>query len=233
MIIGINGKVGSGKDTVGMLIQALTMKSPTDGKGPTRYSEDPLLYLQNYEGKPNLKGGWGIKKFASKLKQIASLLTGIPAEKFEDQEFKKTYLGKEWVTITDHGSDTKYMTVREFLQKLGTDAVREGLHTETWVNALFADYKVQGAISIGQTYSAIDLPNWIITDCRFPNEAAAIRERNGLVIRVVRPGDNKGDLHPSEVAMDRYSFDYIIHNDGNLEVLLAKVKEFMSTIMAS
>ena len=32
---------------------------------------------------------WEIKKFAGKLKQIASLLTGIPIEKFEDQEFKK------------------------------------------------------------------------------------------------------------------------------------------------
>lgn len=39
---------------------------------------------------------WQIKRFAAKLKQIASLLTGIPVEKFEDQAFKETYLGPEW-----------------------------------------------------------------------------------------------------------------------------------------
>lgn len=30
-----------------------------------------------------------LKSYGDKLKQIASLLTGIPVEKFEDQEFKK------------------------------------------------------------------------------------------------------------------------------------------------
>jgi dephospho-CoA kinase len=64
-LIGISGKIGSGKDTVAAIIQE--------------------LYPQ-YE----------VKKFAGKLKDIASILTGIPVEKFEDQEFKKTDLGKEW-----------------------------------------------------------------------------------------------------------------------------------------
>lgn len=62
-IIAISGKIGSGKSTVGEIIQGL------------------MITNNNEE--------WELKLFAGKLKQIASLLTGIPVEKFEDQEFKK------------------------------------------------------------------------------------------------------------------------------------------------
>jgi hypothetical protein len=81
-----------------------------------------------------------VKKFAGKLKQIASLLTGIPVEKFEDQEFKKLDMNPEWG-----------MTYREFLQNLGTEAMRDGLHTNVWVNALFADYVPISDISKSNT----------------------------------------------------------------------------------
>ena len=106
MIIGINGKIGSGKDTIGEIIQGLCLTN----KG------------QVFE----------IKKFAGKLKLIGSILCGTPVENFEDQEFKKQPMSLEWE-----------MTYREFLQKLGTEAMRNGLHTNVWCNALFSDYSVQ------------------------------------------------------------------------------------------
>ena len=73
---------------------------------------------------------WEIKKFAGKLKVIAEILSGVPKINFEDQEFKKQDMGPEWG-----------MTYRDLLQKLGTEAMRNGLHENVWVNALFADYK--------------------------------------------------------------------------------------------
>ena len=90
MIIGINGKIGSGKDTVGKIIQWLT-KPELDGQyiGFQTYDDYTLEKLSPFK----------IKKFAGKLKQIASLLTGIDVEKFEDQEFKKTYLSEEWGAV--------------------------------------------------------------------------------------------------------------------------------------
>jgi len=80
MIIGINGKIGSGKDTVGKIIQWLT-KPELDGQyiGFQTYDDATLERLSPFK----------IKKFAGKLKQTASLLTGIPIEMWEDQEFKK------------------------------------------------------------------------------------------------------------------------------------------------
>ena len=240
MIIGINGKIGSGKDTIGEIIQGLCLTN----KG------------QVFE----------IKKFAGKLKQIGSILSGIPVEKFEDQDFKKTNLEKNWDVKSkyrDRRPPTP-MTVREFLQKLGTEAMRDGLHTNVWVNALFADYKPTQMVSsfpaptTEEEYIAQQgYPNWIITDMRFPNEMEAVVERKGITIRVVRypktveqsrgpenietvPFDptnhkhmslwkgNLSRLHASETALDDAEFDYEIINDGTIEDLIDKVREILT-----
>jgi hypothetical protein len=221
MIIGINGKIGSGKDTVGKIIQWLT-KPELDGSyiGFQTYDDITLDRVSD----------WKIKKFAGKLKQTASLLTGIPVEKFEDQEFKKTLLGPEWGTVKPNPlnaipvfEDVQFnelMSVREFLQKLGTEAMREGLHTNVWVNALFADYNRESFRSDVKT-------NWIITDMRFPNEMEAVELREGVTIKVVRPGTAVG-THPSETALDDAYFDHVISNDGTIEDLIEKVRQVLT-----
>lgn len=233
MIIGINGKIGSGKDTVGKIIQYLVANKNL----PKNMQYHSLEELDNGA---ELYSNWKVKKFAGKLKQIASLLTGIPIEKFEDQEFKKTNLGSEWDTELEYLIP---MTVREFLQKLGTEAMRNGLHTNVWVNALFADYKYEIHRSEVPTRAAgfIDqhvYPNWIITDMRFPNEMEAVVKRNGITIRVIRSFNHKmgsketgtldlTPLHPSETALDDAEFDYEIINDGTIEDLIEKVREIL------
>lgn len=144
MIIGINGKIGHGKDTVGRIIQYLTL--------PGERSE--YIGVQTYDDTTlERNSSFKIKKFAGKLKQVGSLLTGIPVEMFEDQEFKKSLLGEQWGTVRINPlnavpvfEDVKFnelMSVREFLQKLGTEAMRNGLHVNAWCNALFSDYYVQ------------------------------------------------------------------------------------------
>jgi len=187
-----------------------------------------------------IRSDWKIKKFAGKLKQIASILTGIPVENFEDQEFKKTILGSEWGTVQNVPlnsippfADMQFnvmMSVREFLQRLGTEAMREGLHTNVWVNALFADYVETESIFRGKVIEKHALPNWIITDMRFPNELESVEKRHGITIRVTRPaekGKNTARLHPSETSLDKAKFDYEIINDGTMEELVKKVREIL------
>ena len=197
MIIGVSGYSGSGKDLVGTMIQFLASRNNAKVS-----LEDILDFPINHQYWLEEQSGWEIKKWAGKLKTIASMLTGIPVEKFEDQEFKKTDLGPEWD-----------MTVRDFLQKLGTDAVRDGLHTNAWVNALIADYTNEY--------------KWFITDTRFPNEAEAIRKKDGILIRVERPGVKPINNHPSETGLDDYTFDHVIKNNGSIEDLLLKVKSIL------
>jgi hypothetical protein len=212
MLIGISGYSGSGKDTVGRIIQYISCKSKKDIK-----LKDALKIESDWWREE--QSGWEIKKFAGKLKQIASILTGIPIQNFESQGFKNTLLGPEWdVNKYNHRTndvEKKKMSVREFLQKLGTDGLRAGLHDQVWINALFADY-VPDEEGI--------YPNWIITDVRFPNEFKAIKDQGGFVIRLNRPGYTPVNAHASEIALDDYQFDETIVNKGDLYELMDTIE---------
>ena len=227
MIIGINGYAGSGKDTVGTIIQYLQADTDLPLKGVLKKTAHHEWWLEE-------RSGWEIKKWAGKLKDIASLLTGIPVKDFEDQEFKTSLLGPEWGTVTLNPlnsipvfADIEFnhlITVREFLQRLGTDAVRDKLHTNAWVNALMADYKPGPFYPDVAIEEHAKLPNWIITDTRFPNEAQAIKDKGGIVIRVDRPGVKPINDHPSEVGLDDWDFDYKIANVSDLKSLSLTVR---------
>lgn len=217
MIIGINGYSGSGKDTVGKLIQVASCNTIPDGHD----IEELISNYTQHEWWLEEQSGWEIKKWAGKLKTIASLLTGIPVEKFEDQQFKNTALGREWCYPTQWQGREHWveMSVREFLQKLGTDGLRTGLHENTWVNALMADYEGLYDIDTDST----TWPKWVITDTRFPNEAKAIKKAGGIVIRVDRPGYKPINDHPSETGLDDWDFDHRIMNGSDLVSLLFTV----------
>lgn len=202
-LIGLNGYSSVGKDAVGQII----------------LSHD---------------SSWEIKKFAGKLKQIASILTGIDEDMFEDQDFKKSSLPSMWDKVmlekkffpkeTLHTEDIRPMTVRQFLQELGTDAMRNGLHDNVWVNALMADYQPVLADRAPQGW---DWPNWVVTDTRFPNEAQAIEAAGGFIIRVDRPGIKPINNHPSEVGLDNWNFKYKILNGSDLTSLAFTVENIL------
>jgi len=234
-IIGVFGYAGSGKDTVGKLIQYNMSKTRIPIKEVIEDYSNNEWWLEE-------QSGWEIKKWAGKLKTIASLITGIEVEKFEDQEFKKTNLGPEWNITKQYESDAPWiaeggesyeepMTVRDLLQILGTEAMREGLHTNVWVNALMADYKPGPFYPDVSAEDHAKLPNWIITDTRFPNEAQAIKDKGGMVIKVDRPGVGPVNGHPSEDALKDYNFDYVIHNNGSINDLDKKVIEFINNFI--
>ena len=215
MILGISGRIGSGKDTVGNIIQMLAL------------TNDPTV-------------NWEIKKYAGKLKEIASILTGATLEQLEDQDFKKREMGPEWG-----------ITYRELLQKVGTEAMRNVIHENVWVNALMADYNNGASIEIkdvnatfmGAKIESVKVKqeesNWIITDMRFPNEMDAVKAKGGITIRVNRPYSTTGgngipatfsqtQFHPSETALDNHEFDYVIDNNGSISDLIDKVRTILT-----
>lgn len=121
------------------------------------------------------------------------------------------------------------LTPRLLLQLLGTEAGRQIIHPNIWVNALFSEYK--GYLSeskLDKTWVYTNIyPNWVVSDVRFPNEAEAIKKRGGILIKVIR--DNIPILdHESEIALDNYDkWDYIIENNGLFEELIDKVEEIL------
>lgn len=256
-IIAFSGKIGSGKDLCGKIIQYLTQKENT-GKTIDEY------FKQSFE---NRKHQWQIVKFADALKDIVCILTGCTREQLEDIDFKNSKLNDDWITysygIIERGKQTgkrknislntynkiidvneqihhdarvnNSLTYRELLQKLGTDLLRNQLHENVWVNALFSKYTKylyqydKNSKDLDEGYTWKD-PNWIITDCRFENEAKAVKDRSGILIRVNREditSQNKLNPHTSETALDNYKFDYIIDNNSTIEDLIIKVKEIL------
>ena len=276
MIIGISGKIGSGKDTIGQIIQYLTAQK--EHKGAIDLS------FRDFKDYAFYNGDWEIKKFAYKLKQITALLLGVTVERLEDREFKEKELGEEWTVYYNSNAfgklfssreelldyyknnfiwlhdtskgivvESEVLTPRKILQLLGTEAGREIIHPNIWVNALFSEYNLDdgkviepiseenkakypiGFAPIKQQYFREPrYPNWIITDMRFPNELEAVKKRGGITIRVNRISDEAGQYevkqHPSETALDNHKFDYVIDNSGSMSSLINKVKEICHEI---
>ena len=197
MILGISGKAGAGKDTVcKMIVYTLWYYNYSQRLLPFGIEHYNEQVLQYY----NLinRIDWYQTSFADKLKQCLSIILRTSRATFEDNEFKKSEV--EWLGIT----------VRELLQKFGT-AIRNGVCDDFWVKACLKDYE--------------KWDNWIISDVRFKSEAKGIKDLKGIIVRVNREGAGAGN-HISEIDLDDYSFDYVINNDGSMEDLLLKVKEF-------
>ena len=171
------------------------------------------------------------------------------------------------------------MTPRLLMQLVGADCGRNIIHPNLWVTSMMEEYD-NPAISEKEWFSTIGydnidtlkenkkkysllkesfmkykrsfLPEWIITDVRFPNEVKAIEGRGGFVVRMVRypkffisrhnsgkfaqePFDvnNKvhmdmykrecGMAHTSETMLDNHSFVHYANNNGTIADLIEEV----------
>lgn len=81
--------------------------------------------------------------------------------------------------------------------------------------------------------SIILYPSWIITDTRMCNEIAAVKERGGLVLKIVNPNIPVNLSHESELAMTKIpdsQYDHIFINEGKSEEeLYSLVSEYFSS----
>ena len=69
------------------------------------------------------------------------------------------------------------------------------------------------------------LMNLIIPDVRFQNEFNAIKGKDGILIKIIRAGQNKG-TDPAEISLDNETrWDHVIENNGTLEDLEARLLE--------
>lgn len=154
-------------------------------------------------------GEFGFKRiaFADKLRDMLYALNpmvGIEGEPFEGG---LDYVGVQMV-IDRHGWDGYKETehgpqIRRLLQRLGTEAGRETMWENIWVDAALKNLNENDKI--------------VITDVRFINEAQAIEDAGGQIWRIKRTGFGPVNDHPSETALDRWNFTKVISNNGDLE----------------
>lgn len=97
-----------------------------------------------------------------------------------------------------------YPGVRQLLQRCGTEAGRNLLGEDVWVNALLSRMEDGG--------------RYVVTDIRFRNEVAAVLRLGGQVVRITRPGRGPVNDHASEHDLDDVYLP-VVHNDGSLQHL--------------
>ena len=140
-----------------------------------------------------------IVHFADALKETAQVLFRLGEWETNTQEGKKTTIN--WIG----------KTVRELLQGIG-QGLRDAIDPNLWVKILFANTK--------------GWSNYIIADVRYPNEVKAIKERNGILLRIDRKGAGAGN-HSSETALDDYKeWDVHIENNSSIEDLFEAMRIF-------
>jgi hypothetical protein len=172
----------------------------------------------------------GLSGYAGSGKDEAAaalVVGGWRRDAFADRLRSFLYALDPWVTVSvdvgvarlsklvdAYGWDRAKRTfpeIRRLLQRCGTEAGRQVLGAQVWVNALMNDFDPENEALV-------------VTDVRFPNEADAIREAGGVLVRIERPGvgphtDPGGWVHESDVALDHYDFDVTVKNDGTIEEL--------------
>jgi hypothetical protein len=107
--------------------------------------------------------------------------------------------------------------VREYLQRMGTEAGRDIHGQDCWVNRAMQ--------------RAADLPQVVFTDVRFPNEAAAIVARGGIMVSVERPGVGPVNGHVSDTGVADIECQETWVNDGDLNTWRKKVQENLKNLV--
>ena len=230
MIIGISGKIGSGKDEFVKTINE----------------------LQNNK--------WQVAKFAEKLKQIVCLLTGCKREDLESEEFKDSYLPEEWNYIEDGVEKRMtYRLLLQKLGTEGMrDGVHKNIHINSlfanyseeknwcitdmrFVNEMAAVKKHKGFTVRIERLQTID--NWIQTmnlKIDFNKHLSLIKIVKNDFIDYIKDFEFEGKAefmkkhnHLSETELDNHIFDAIIYNDGTLDNFKVKIKKLLHDLKIS
>ncbi|HET8688764.1 MAG TPA: hypothetical protein VFM18_19275 [Methanosarcina sp.] len=171
--------------------------------------------------------------FAYSLKLAVSNVFGWPMEMLEgrtkEARAQREVVDEWWAKRLS----IPHLTPRWVLQQWGTEVLRGGFHDDIWIASL--ESRLRNVKK-----------NTVISDCRFPNEIAAIKAQGGKIVWVRRGplpewydiavDANKGNslamadlsqlnIHASETSWIGAEFDYIIDNNGTIDELYAAISK--------
>jgi hypothetical protein len=186
------------------------------------------------------------ESFANTLKDAVSSVFGWDRELLEG----RTKHSRAWREQVDPWWAARLgmpdLTPRWVLQYWGTEVVRRGFHDDTWIASL--ENKLRKTTD-----------DVVISDCRFPNEIAAIKRAGGVVVRVRRGADpawyslaetvNSGPqnmawttskielekyaIHASETAWIGTEFDAVLDNNASMDHLYDQVNDLVLNLLAA
>jgi hypothetical protein len=108
----------------------------------------------------------------------------------------------------------KYPIIREYLQKMGTEAGRHIHGHDCWLKA-------------AGIREALKSSHVVVTDVRFENEVRHIQKLGGVLVHVSRPGFGKVNEHASEQLSYPNIANYTLAHDWGLEELFRQVDDLL------
>jgi len=106
---------------------------------------------------------------------------------------------------------------RKFLQDIGS--IARAYDQQFWIN--------EATQVLNYVSPAFRKVPRVWTDVRFENEAQFVRDRGGIIIRVIRPDLVSHDTHESELKQHDISADYTVVNAGTIEDLHAMIRNII------
>ena len=191
-------------------------------------------YLTTYQGFKRIS-------FAASLKDAVAAVFDWDRESLEGT----TKASRVWREQKDEWWSNRLkmdITPRWVLQYWGTDVCRNHFHNDIWVASV--EHRLLN--------SKEDI---VLTDCRFSNEVAAIKNAGGIAIRVQRglnpewydsaiaynrgPNGNSSwalskmkldnmKIHASEYSSVGLKYDHVIENNGTIDSLHEKIKNLIN-----
>jgi len=105
---------------------------------------------------------------------------------------------------------------RQLMQSLGTEWGRHCVADDVWMRLVDRDISRHGDV--------------VVSDLRFENEAAFIRERGGVVIHIQRPICEQVNAHESELGVKVLADDVELVNDRDRDAFVELVCDVVQVL---
>lgn len=221
-IIGISGKIGSGKNYLAeKLMQEFENMGHTTAEGSFAAGLRAELNRMIQTIKVEILEGSNGSAILDKLSQLYKLET-------TEAELLYSCMVNDIVHIDGLNANSRTESIRRALQILGTD-IRRKHNNNYWVELFFKHVPEADFI--------------LVTDVRFPNEADGVVESGGVLIRIDMPQhvideriSQRDGLkysesalnHPSEIALDDYKqFAFTVGETFNAKELAQKIVNYV------
>jgi len=157
--------------------------------------------------------GYEKLSFAGSLKDALAAIFGWSRDSLEGA----TTESRRWREEEDawwSAALKRPVTPRKMLQEWGTEVGRDAFHPDIWL------------LSVQRKIEQHPQKKFVITDCRFENEAEALKALGGKLMGIRRPmlDCDVGSIHPSEAGLPSEMLDVVIDNDGSLLEFFNKIR---------
>jgi hypothetical protein len=145
--------------------------------------------------------------FADKIRELLFAMDPLIMHEGRDFRLQDIVESKGW-----EEAKTQHPEVRRLLQDLGVGG-RELLDDCVWINSALNAFNQDDKV--------------VVTDVRFKNEAARIKNLGGQIWRINRVNVSPANDHISEIDLDDWDFDAVITNNSDMPNLIKQIRALL------